>query len=808
MSNASEKAQLADQLRRMPLAMRERSQWLLWRFMQYEGDKKPRKVPFYVSGRKRRGAQGSVEDRDELKGLEPTLTEFVRGHWDGVGFAFLPGDGLIGVDLDNAVDSETGEISARCRAIVSACASYTEWSPSGRGVHIICEGKTETFKDNSIGVEVFCGKQFFTCTGQHWSDTPEEVRPIAGGALNRLRATVKAARAKPEKGADGPVQASAPNAPPAKERGEDDFARVNSAAMARLGDWVPALFPGAVRQEGTGAWRVKSKDLGRDLQEDLSIAPDGIVDWGVADMGDPREGRRTPIDLVMWRLGGKAKDALLWLAGRLGEPLSPKSVKRREDPPVGGGELTPLQGSAEEGDQQAGRKAQRDWRDELLRKNGGKADCRENVYLVLVNHPTLRGLVGYDEFSHRVMKLKRPPWDSDLGEWTTNDDYFLGFWLAQHERLVVKGEGTIVAGVAMAAYANRFHPVLKYLKELPPWDGIGRLGHWLHECLGAEDSDYTRLVGTWFLMGMVKRIHEPGCQMDYVVVLEGLQGKRKSTSLRTLVGNDDWFADTPIRIGDKDALLSLAGKWLYEVGELDSFNKAEVTAVKQYVSSRIDRVREPFARRPADRPRSGVFAATTNQAEYFKDPTGSRRFWPVACDGEIDLAKLAQWRDQMFAEAMHRLASDDEEIRRFWPNREETEKYLVPQQERREIADPWFEKLAIWLDGTDIYDDSGRQVCEVNSFYIHELLSKCLHVPVDRIDGGRAMATRVGTAMHKLGWRKDRDSTGARLYRYYRPKQDSEAKQAIVPVSEGVPSEVAGVPQEHIKGVPSEVFDA
>lgn len=36
----------------------------------------------------------------------------------------------------------------------------------------------------------------------------------------------------------------------------------------------------------------------------------------------------------------------------------------------------------------------------------------------------------------------------------------------------------------------------------------------MHECLGAEDSTYTRLVGTWFLMGMVMRALQPGCQMD------------------------------------------------------------------------------------------------------------------------------------------------------------------------------------------------------------------------------------------------------------------------------------------------------
>lgn len=193
----------------------------------------------------------------------------------------------------------------------------------------------------------------------------------------------------------------------------------------------------------------------------------------------------------------------------------------------------------------------------------------------------------------------------------------------------------------------------------------------------------------------------------------------------------EWFSDTPVRLGTPDALLTLAGKWLNEVAELDSFNRAETTAVKGYVTSRVDRVREPYARRFVDRPRSGVLAGTTNQGEYFKDPTGARRFWPVACDGLINLEKLREWREQLFAEALVRLASADPEERRCWPTRAEEEKHLVPQQERREIVDPWFDRLALWLDSKVAFGETGLQVAEVDSFTSFELLTRgrCAHGP-------------------------------------------------------------------------------
>ena len=85
----------------------------------------------------------------------------------------------------------------------------------------------------------------------------------------------------------------------AKAEGSGFFKDVNTPALANLSSWVPAIFASAKYYPGTGAWRISSVDLGRNLEEDLSISPKGIKDWGVWDIGDARDGRRTAIDLVM-----------------------------------------------------------------------------------------------------------------------------------------------------------------------------------------------------------------------------------------------------------------------------------------------------------------------------------------------------------------------------------------------------------------------------------------------------------------------------------------------------------------------------
>ena len=176
-----------------------RRQWLVWRYEPGETpEKKPRKMPYYAAGGRRFGAQGTDDDRARLVTFAEAARAVGAG-FDGVGFAFLPGDGLIGIDLDGMlVDSVPNE---RCAAIIAACGSYTEVSPSGTGVHIFAlrehvEG-LRSFKSNAAGVEVFVGAQFFTFTGAAHPGTPFELRPLGDETLGRLRATVEAARGRP-----------------------------------------------------------------------------------------------------------------------------------------------------------------------------------------------------------------------------------------------------------------------------------------------------------------------------------------------------------------------------------------------------------------------------------------------------------------------------------------------------------------------------------------------------------------------------------------------------------------------------------
>lgn len=98
----------------------------------------------------------------------------------------------------------------------------------------------------------------------------------------------------------------------ARSGGDTFWRRINTAALDNTDAWVPSLFSSAHKEAGTGAWRVTSRDLGRDLQEDISIHRDGIQDFGL-------EQSETPISLVeKWGGAGSPQIAAFWLCERLG----------------------------------------------------------------------------------------------------------------------------------------------------------------------------------------------------------------------------------------------------------------------------------------------------------------------------------------------------------------------------------------------------------------------------------------------------------------------------------------------------------
>lgn len=236
----------------IPAELAALAQWLAWRFEG--GGPKPRKVPYYANGRIRQGAQGSDADRAALVTAAEAWDACQRHRMDGIGFAFLPDDGLIGIDLDDKIDPATGEVDPEALAIIARAATYCETSPSRTGFHLIGRGTCDTFKDNGIGLEVFCGRQFFTWTGNTWGDS-SGVNPLPDDLLRDLRARVDAAKAADKPAPKPASHAGGENRANAYGRGalDDACAKVASASDGTRNDTLNAQALGIARLVAGGA---------------------------------------------------------------------------------------------------------------------------------------------------------------------------------------------------------------------------------------------------------------------------------------------------------------------------------------------------------------------------------------------------------------------------------------------------------------------------------------------------------------------------------------------------------------------------
>jgi putative DNA primase/helicase len=412
---------------------------------------------------------------------------------------------------------------------------------------------------------------------------------------------------------------------------------------------------------------------------------------------------------------------------------------------------------------------------------GFPATCTQNAVTILTNDPAWQGVLGWDEFQAAIVFKKAPPfYEEDAastptqpGDVLMDEDYTrIALWLSRTYRLKFSSK-LIAEAVSVVARRTTYHPVREYLKGLK-WDGTPRIHSWLATYLGAIPeagtsraererlARYLSRAGLWWLLSAVARVFQPGCKADAVLILEGPQGKGKSTALKILAGA--WFSDTPFDLGSKDGFLALRGRWIVELAELDALTRSEANRAKAFFSSPVDVYRPPYGREAREYPRQCVFAGTTNQAAYLLDETGGRRFWPVRV-GRIDFDALRRDRDQLWAEAVASYKAGA-----IWhPSDEDEIDIFREQQDDRHQLDPWHERIAEWV--------VGRAHVE-----IPQILSGPLELEIGH--WGQREQNRVVKVLRFLGWRKARLNLSGKKTWVYVPEKPTAGSPASAPESE------------------------
>lgn len=424
------------------------------------------------------------------------------------------------------------------------------------------------------------------------------------------------------------------------------------------------------------------------------------------------------------------------------------------------------------------------WQRLLDKKDGKTESTLNNARVFLKYHPDFRGKIRWNEYAKKLevvadMSVLSEFYDQDPEDIVSGIQDYLA-----HQFDISVSYSDLTRRVMATAKANSYDPLNDHLLSLAPkWDGEKRIDNFFMTYFGAgaiagneptaEESarnEHLRRIGRRWLLGAIERALRPGCKVDNILILEGLQGARKTSALEALGG--EFYCSTKITLGDKDSKMIAASNWFVDMPD-DKFMKKEN---RGFITTREDTFRPPFGAAVKQTKRRCVFIGSMNDYQYFEEE--ERRYWPVRCE-KVDLEALMRDRDQIWAEAvsvclasetcLECQASKDTvagqrprcEQHRWWLDSSEEKEALVEAAERVQDI-PW--KLRIqewWLD----MDPSKRPPW----FTVEDVAVKALKIEEDRFSQNPSVSTSIGIAVRSLGFLKNRIMISGVRHWVYKP---------------------------------------
>ncbi len=383
-----------------------------------------------------------------------------------------------------------------------------------------------------------------------------------------------------------------------------------------------------------------------------------------------------------------------------------------------------------------------DW-PELTEKGGGKGRSQRNIAVFL---DRIGAKLAFNALAYCTV-LRRNGRETLL-----TDEAAKSLWLEADAMGLPSSDAYFVAVIEDMGRRNAFHPVRQYLDGLE-WDGVERLDTWLPAFLDAEDTELNRAYGRKTLIGAVRRVRAPGAKHDTVLVLQGHQGKGKSSAICALCPDEEWFTDS-LGIGNdqKEVIEHTSGKWLVEMAELAGMGKRDANEAKAMISRKVDRARLSYGRLNTERQRQFVLFGTVNETQYLRDPTGNRRYWPVSISGKLDpdemCAHIVRNRDQLWAEAAYYQARGESSTlpKHLWQPAADGQRECM-------ITDPWQERLEAHLEGKGF----------IASEEVYETLG------VLTAQRNPNVSQRIAGILNGLGYERVRRRIGGRLTWGYAP---------------------------------------
>ncbi len=698
--------------------------WVNWkivlRWSEREKAMVPTKVPFQPNGK----------PADATDAATWSTFKECKAHDEKVGFVLSDDLSMVVIDLDKCLDEKGIIEDTAYRMVYEKSDSYTEISPSGTGLHILLKLPTPypliaRRSAKSPGFEIYAKGRYMTYTANPYQ-TKKKIREISHDELTSILEIVGYPWGKT------PADETSPHIP------NPDSEILSRMFHSKNGERIKALHDGDTSQ----------------YNDDASAADAALL-----------------AHLAYWTQKDPNIMRQLWLASPLGQREKTQKRPDYQDRSIRAAialckdTYTPPAAADPDLD--------------LIfttTKDGQRVYplISENIMRLIAHHDDFSGRFRFDEFKN-MYEVKESDTRVGWREMKDGDAMVIQSQIVSNFPPFIKVKKDMVFDAIIAvANQNKYDSAKDFITSLQ-WDGINRLDHWLTNTYGVADTPYHQAVGSNWFKGMVKRIMQPGCKFDHVLVLEGPQGTKKSTSLAIIGG--PWHVETTMSTDTKDFFQQFQGKAIIEFSEGEILGRTETKRLKAIITMQYDRFRPAYGRLPIDFPRRCVFAMTTNQEEYLKDESGNRRWLPVACVTTADVEWLSQNRDQLFAEAYARIQKGES----IWEFPEDETRAM---QESRRISDPNTDAVVDWY--MTITDDKVRDAGVTAQQAYNGAIIKQVNSYKPLAKWEEQSIAEILKSVLKLTQKRNRRN-GSRQVRYY-PSDDTKAMLDETPRTEHVPS--------------------
>ncbi|WP_302081361.1 phage/plasmid primase, P4 family [Salinibaculum rarum] len=166
----------------VPDTLADRCQWVAWRY-RFDTDRDEwTKVPVDPNT----GEFAKSTDQDTWTSFSDAVAyhDRTRTNTDGVGFVVHDGEDVVGFDLDDCRDQDTGSLEQWAEDVLDTVPTYAEVSPSGTGLRLfglgdVPDGGTRNDVDGAEGhLEMYETGRYLTVTGHALDKTPADVRRV------------------------------------------------------------------------------------------------------------------------------------------------------------------------------------------------------------------------------------------------------------------------------------------------------------------------------------------------------------------------------------------------------------------------------------------------------------------------------------------------------------------------------------------------------------------------------------------------------------------------------------------------------